>query len=59
MSARNLFILRELDDSYARQEAKGFWVAWGYAGLGDKDEAFAWLERGFQERGTLHNAIIF
>ena len=34
-------------------------IAWIYAGLGDKDQAFASLEREFQERGgTLTNAIL-
>ena len=54
-----LAILRELEDKYARREAIGAWIAWIYAGLGDKDQAFAWLERDFQERrGTLQNAVL-
>ena len=33
-------------------------LAWVYAGLGDKDQAFAWLEKDFQDRsGTLANQI--
>jgi Tfp pilus assembly protein PilF len=59
-----LAILRELEDRYARREARGTWIAWIHAGLGDKDQAFAWLERDFQERvqergGTMANAIFF
>jgi serine/threonine protein kinase/tetratricopeptide (TPR) repeat protein len=52
-------ILRELEDRYTRLEATGGWFAWVYAGLEDKDKAFQWLEREFQERrGTLQNVII-
>jgi len=27
-----------------------FGIIWAYAGLGDKEQAFAWLERSYQER---------
>ena len=27
-----------------------FQIAWAYAGLGDNDQAFAWLERAYEER---------
>src|SRR5258706_1417708 len=27
-----------------------FGIIWAYAGLGDKDQAFAWLERSYQQR---------
>jgi len=27
-----------------------FAIVWAYAGLGDKEQAFAWLEKGYQER---------
>ncbi len=27
-----------------------FGIIWAYAGLGDEEQAFAWLERSFQER---------
>ncbi|MDX6612326.1 MAG: eukaryotic-like serine/threonine-protein kinase [Blastocatellia bacterium] len=43
-------ILKELEEMYARREAIGQHLASVYAGLGDKDQAFAWLERDFQQR---------
>jgi TolB-like protein/Flp pilus assembly protein TadD len=44
-------ILKELEVKYARREAIGQYLAEVYAGLGDKDQAFSWLERDF-ERGS-------
>jgi Flp pilus assembly protein TadD len=47
-------LVRELEGRYAKREALGLDLAQVYAGLGDKDEAFAWLEKDFQARsGTL------
>ena len=43
-------ILRELEEKYARGESTGAYLAWVYAGLGDKEQAFAWLEKDFQDR---------
>ena len=43
-------ILRELEKKYAEGESTGAYLAWVYAGLGDKDQAFAWLEKDFQDR---------
>jgi serine/threonine protein kinase/Tfp pilus assembly protein PilF len=43
-----LSILRELEEKYARHEAAETDVATIYVGLGDKDQAFVWLEKGFQ-----------
>ena len=43
-------ILKELEDRYARRESIGQHVAAVYAGLGDKEQAFAWLEKDFQPR---------
>jgi eukaryotic-like serine/threonine-protein kinase len=55
-----LAILREVEDRYARGEARGAQIAYIYAGLGDKDQAFAWLERDFQARsGVLAGSMIF
>jgi len=53
-----LAIVKELEDRYARGEMRAEWIAYVYAGLGNKDQAFAWLERAFQERsGTLQQAL--
>ncbi|HEV8587490.1 MAG TPA: protein kinase [Pyrinomonadaceae bacterium] len=43
-----LALLHELQQRYARQEVLGRDVAAVYAGLGDKDQALAWLEKDFQ-----------
>ena len=54
-----LAILRELEEKHARLESTGTYLAWVYAGLGDKDQAFAWLEKDFQDRsGPLAFQII-
>jgi tetratricopeptide (TPR) repeat protein len=55
-----LAIVKELEDRYAKGDVRGAGIAFVYAGLGDKDQAFAWLERDFQERSILlANAMIF
>jgi eukaryotic-like serine/threonine-protein kinase len=45
-----LAVLRELQVKYQKREAIGQDLAAVYAGLGDKDQAFAWLEKGVQDR---------
>jgi len=42
--------LKELEDKYARHEAIGQYLASVYAGLGNNDQAFAWLEKDFEQR---------
>lgn len=44
-----LQILKELEERYARREAGGIDVAAIYAGLGDKDQVFHWLEKDFEQ----------
>jgi tetratricopeptide (TPR) repeat protein len=44
-----LLILKELQAKYEKHEALAQDVASVYAGLGDKEQAFAWLEKGFQD----------
>jgi len=43
-----LAITKELEEGYGKHEALATSVAAVYAGLGDRDQAFAWLEKGFQ-----------
>ena len=43
-------IIKELEQKHARKEAIGQHIAAVYAGLGDKDKAFEWLEKDFQSR---------
>lgn len=45
-------ILMELEDKYSKQEAAGLYIAGVYAGLNDKDQAFAWLEKDLQQRNS-------
>lgn len=47
---RAISIAKELEDKYSRRQASGFDIASVYAGLGDKDKAFEWLEKDFQTR---------
>jgi TolB-like protein/Flp pilus assembly protein TadD len=54
--AEALAIVKELEERYAKREALGIDIGAVYAGLGEKDQAFAWLEKDFQARnGTLPN----
>ena len=46
-------IAKELEEKYARKEANGKYVAGVYAGLGEKDKAFEWLEKDFQDKSEL------
>jgi TolB-like protein/cytochrome c-type biogenesis protein CcmH/NrfG len=48
--AEALTIIQELEQRYAKQEVLGRDVAAVYAGLGDKDQALAWIEKDFQAR---------
>ena len=48
--AEALAIIKELEGKYARKEANGLPIAAVYAGLGQQDKAFEWLEKDFQNR---------
>jgi hypothetical protein len=43
-------VLKELAGRYEKQQAIGRDLAAVYAGLGEKDQAVAWLEKDFQGR---------
>jgi TolB-like protein/Tfp pilus assembly protein PilF len=51
--AEALAVLKELEGKYQKREATGQDLAAVYAGLGDKDQAFVWLEKDFQARSGL------
>jgi len=42
--------LGEVEKKWKPDGVNAFWIAATYAGLGQKDPAFAWLEKSFQER---------
>jgi len=46
-------ILKELEEKYGRRQAIGQYLAAVYTGLGDKDQAFAWLEKDFERRSGI------
>jgi len=46
-------IIKELEEKVARNEGSGRDIAAVYAGLGDKDKAFEWMEKTFQRKGDL------
>jgi serine/threonine protein kinase/tetratricopeptide (TPR) repeat protein len=48
-----LAILKQILENYEKQEALAQDVAGVYVGLGQKDEAFAWLEKAFARRSGL------
>ena len=50
ITLRALRILKELEEKNVRRESTGLHLASVYAGLGDRDQTFAWLERGFERR---------
>jgi hypothetical protein len=45
-----LEILGELKGKYSRRETDETNIATVYAGIGDKNQAFAWLEKAFKGR---------
>jgi len=57
--AEAMAVLRELEERYARRESPAMYLAAVYAGLGDKDQAFAWLERDLQARTGMLVFIAF
>ena len=56
-------IIKELQQRYANREADGRDLAVAYAGLNNKDQVFAWLEKAYLERshflGVLRLEMLF
>ena len=48
--AEALAMAKELEEKFSHDESSGLFVAGVYAGLGDKDQAFSWLKKDFQQR---------
>ena len=53
MSGRTGRAKKSMCERYTRRQSPGVFIAAIYSGLGDKDKAFAWLEKDFQEEGDL------
>jgi hypothetical protein len=51
-------LLKELEAKYKTRESLAQYVAAVYAGLGDKDQAFVWLEKGFQDKCGLLSFVV-
>jgi TolB-like protein/Tfp pilus assembly protein PilF len=51
--AEAMAVLKELEERYGKRQADATEVAAVYAGLGDNAEAFAWLDKAFQDHSSL------
>lgn len=52
-----LRIVRALLDSSGRRYLPPYHIAMAYAGLGQRDEAFRWLDRAYSERGSFMGGV--
>ncbi len=52
-------VAEELKARHAQQRANGYDVARVFVGLGDKDQAFAWLEKDFQTRNATMPGFLY
>jgi hypothetical protein len=50
-------IVRTLLDPSQHRYVPPFHIAMAYAGLGKVDEAFRWLERGYEQRASFMNGV--
>jgi serine/threonine protein kinase/tetratricopeptide (TPR) repeat protein len=51
-------LVKELKEKFARRQANGYDIARLYVWMGDKDQAFEWLDKDFQSRNaTLPNFL--
>jgi serine/threonine-protein kinase len=57
--AEALAILKEMEARYAKRETNAFNVALLHLGLGNKDRAFAWLEKDFETRNGVLEDIAY
>src|SRR5205085_9273700 len=57
--AEALLLLKDLKEKQARGEATGLQLAEVYVGLGDTDQAFAWLEKDFQQHPSGLSFIVW
>lgn len=46
-------ILQELIERYREAYYSPTWIGWIYLGLGDKDRAFEWFEKAYEDRDAL------
>jgi Flp pilus assembly protein TadD len=52
-----LSMVAELMATATHPNSQAFHVAMAYAGLGDRDEAFRWLEHGYTERASFMDGV--
>ncbi len=45
-------VLAQLEELYRRGQMDPVPILWGYVGVGDKDQAFSWLEKAYQQRSS-------
>jgi hypothetical protein len=52
-------IVEELKQRYAQRQANGYDITRASIGLGENDQAFAWLEKDFQSRNPTMPSFLF
>lgn len=52
-------ILKELEHRYDEKQSPGIYPAMACVGLGEKDQAFAWLEKDFQRHGAVLPSVAY
>ena len=58
-SSKATSLVKELEQRYSRRQALGREIAAVYAGLGDYEMAFSWLEKDFESRSTELSTISY
>jgi len=54
-----LSVIKELEQLYAQQKANGQDLARAFLGIGDKEQALAWLEKDFQARNATMPGFLY